>query len=106
MAFYSSQGGFQWQDQVDLPLTYTLSNDLLEHTRWIDPDRPQELMPEESLSVNQDPVVRRLVAEQEKWKRRFQGTATQQPGYRIIGRAIFNTRQRLRAALLKYVQER
>jgi len=75
-------------------------------TRWIDPDRPQELTPEESLSVNQDPVVRRLVAEREKWKRRFQGTATQQPGYRIIGRAIFNTRQRLRAALLKYVQER
>jgi hypothetical protein len=75
-------------------------------TRWIDPDRPQELTPEESLSVNEDPVVRRLVAEREKWKRRFQGTATQQPGYRIIGRAIFNTRQRLRAALLKHVQER
>jgi hypothetical protein len=61
-------------------------------TRWIDPGRPQELTPEESLSVNQDPVVCRLVAEREKWKRRFQGTATQQPGYRIIGRAIFNTR--------------
>jgi hypothetical protein len=75
-------------------------------TRWIDPDRPQELTPEEALSVNQDPVVRRLVAEREKWKRRFQGTATQQPGYRIIGRAIFNTRQRLRAARLKHVQER
>jgi Protein of unknown function (DUF3435) len=75
-------------------------------TRWIDPDRPQELTPEETLSVNQDPVVRRLVAEREKWKRRFRGTATQQPGYRIIGRAIFNTRQRLRAALLKHVQER
>jgi len=75
-------------------------------TRWIDPDRPQELTPEESLSVNQDPVVCRLVTEREKWKRRFQGTATQQPGYRIIGQAIFNTRQRLRAALLKYVQER
>ena len=75
-------------------------------TRWIDPDRPQELTPEESLSVNQDPAVRRLVAEREKWKRRFQGTATQQPGYQIIGRAIFNTRQRLRAALLKHVQER
>lgn len=75
-------------------------------TRWIDPDRPQELTPEESLSVNQDPVVCRLISEREKWKRRFQGTATQQPGYRIIGQAIFNTRQRLRAALLKYVQER
>jgi hypothetical protein len=51
-------------------------------------------------------VRRTLVAEREKWKRRFQGRATQQPGYRIIGRAIFNTRQRLRAALLKHVQER
>jgi len=75
-------------------------------TRWIDPDRPQELTLEESLSVNQDPVICRLVAAREKWKRRFQGTATQQPEYRIIGQAIFNTRQRLRAALLKYVQER
>jgi len=75
-------------------------------TRWIDPDRPQELTPEESWSVNQDPAVCRLVTEREKWKRRFQGTATQQPGYRIIGCAIFNTRQRLRAALLKHVQAR
>ncbi|KAG4443338.1 hypothetical protein IFR05_001127 [Cadophora sp. M221] len=72
----------------------------------IDPDRPQELKPEESLSINQDPIICRLVAEREKWKRRFQGTATQQPGYRIIGQAIFNTRQRLRAALLKHGQER
>jgi hypothetical protein len=40
-------------------------------TRWIDPDRPQELTPKESLSVNKDPVVRRLVIEREKWKRRF-----------------------------------
>jgi hypothetical protein len=75
-------------------------------TRWIDPDRPQELTLEQSLSVNQDPGIRSLVAERGKWKRRFQGTATQQPGYRILGRAIFNTRQRLRAALLKHFQDR
>jgi hypothetical protein len=74
-------------------------------TRWIDPDQSQELTLEEFLSVNQGPVIRRLVAEREKWKRRFQGTTTQQPGYQITGCAIFNTRQRLRAALLKYVQE-
>jgi hypothetical protein len=74
-------------------------------TRWIDPDRPQELTPEQSQSVNQDPDVRCLVAEREKWKRHFQGTVTQQPGYRIIGCAIFNTRQRLRAALLKHLQD-
>jgi hypothetical protein len=35
-------------------------------TRWIDLNRPQELTPKESLSVNQDPVVRRLIAEREK----------------------------------------
>ena len=46
-------------------------------TRWINPDRPQELTPEESLSVNQDPVVRRLVTEWEKWKRHFQDTVIQ-----------------------------
>lgn len=75
-------------------------------TRWIDPDRPQELTLEQSLSVNQDPDIRRLVVEREKWKRRFQGTATQQPGYRMLGQAIFNARQRLRAALLKHLQDR
>ncbi|KAH9204097.1 hypothetical protein DL95DRAFT_498649 [Leptodontidium sp. 2 PMI_412] len=58
-------------------------------TRWIDPDRPQELTPEESLSVNQDLVVCRLISEREKWKRRFQAR-----------------RHSSRAALLKYVQER
>jgi hypothetical protein len=40
-------------------------------TRWINLDRLQELTPEKSLSVNQDPVVRYLIAKREKWKRRF-----------------------------------
>ena len=40
-------------------------------TRWIDPDRPQELTLEQSLSLNQDPVVCRLIIKREKWKRRF-----------------------------------
>jgi hypothetical protein len=75
-------------------------------TRWIDPDRPQELTLEQSLSVNQDPYIRRLVGQREKWKRRFRGTATQQPGYRILSREIFNARQRQRVALLKQVQDR
>jgi len=75
-------------------------------TRWIDPDRPQELTLEQSLSVNLDPYICRLVAQREKWKRRFQGTATQQPGYRILSREIFNARQRQRVALLKQVQDR
>jgi hypothetical protein len=73
-------------------------------TRWIDPNRPQELTLEQSLSVNQDPYIRRLVAQRENWKRRFQGTATQQPGYRILSREIFNARQGQRSALLKQIQ--
>jgi hypothetical protein len=75
-------------------------------TRWIDPDRPQELTLEQSLSVSQHPYIRRLVAQREKWKHRFRGTATQQPGYRILSREIFNARQQHRAALLKQVQDR
>ena len=75
-------------------------------TRWIDPDRPQELTLEQSLSVNEDPYIHRLVAQREKWKRRFRGTVTQQPGYHILSREIFNARQRQRAALLKQVQGR
>jgi hypothetical protein len=31
-------------------------------TRWIDPNRPQELMLKQSLLVNQDPYICRLVA--------------------------------------------
>ncbi|TVY22339.1 hypothetical protein LHYA1_G009107 [Lachnellula hyalina] len=75
-------------------------------TRWIDPDRPQELTLKQSLSVNQDPYIRRVIRQREKWKRCFQGTgtATQQPGYRILGREISNTRQQLRSALLKRIQ--
>lgn len=73
-------------------------------TRWIDPNRPQELSLEESLSVNRDPYIRRLLAQREKWKQRFQGTVTKQSGYRILNTEIFNTRQRQRSALLKEVQ--
>ncbi|KAH0538662.1 hypothetical protein FGG08_004737 [Glutinoglossum americanum] len=62
-------------------------------TQWIDPDRPQEPTFEQSLTVNLDPYIRRLVAQREKWKRRFQGTATQQSGYRTLSREIFNARQ-------------
>jgi hypothetical protein len=36
----------------------------------IDPDRPQELTLEQSLSVNQDPYIRRLVAHRETFRAR------------------------------------
>ncbi|CAG8982679.1 hypothetical protein HYALB_00000958 [Hymenoscyphus albidus] len=75
-------------------------------TRWIDPDRPQELTLEQSLSVNQDLYISRLVIQREKWKRRFKGTVTQQPGYRILSCKIFNARQRQRVVALKQIQDR
>jgi hypothetical protein len=68
--------------------------------RWINPDRPQELTIEQFLSVNQHPRIRRLIAQQEKWKRRPQGKATEQPGYRALSREIVNEKQRQRCALL------
>jgi hypothetical protein len=75
-------------------------------TRWIDPNRPQELTLEQSLSVNQDPYICRLIAQRERWKKRFQSTATQHPKYQMLGREIFNARKRLRVALLKHLQDR
>lgn len=62
-------------------------------TRWIDPNRPQELTLEQFLLVNQDPYIGRIVAQRDERKRRFQGTATQQPGYRILSREVFNARK-------------
>ena len=74
-------------------------------TRWIDPDRPQELTLEQSQSVNEHPRIRQLVAQREKWKRRFVGRATKQPGYRILSREIVSERLRQRTALLKQLQK-
>lgn len=85
---------------------HTLMRAACRMSRWINPDRPQELTKEQSLSVNQHPRIRRLIAQREKWKRRPQGKATEQPGYRALSREIVNERQRQRCALLKQVQER
>jgi hypothetical protein len=75
-------------------------------TRWIDPNRPQELTVAQSLSVNQDPYILRLLAKREKWKRHFKHMATQQPGYRLLSLEIYNARKRQRVTLLKQVQDR
>jgi hypothetical protein len=75
-------------------------------SRWIDPDRPQDLTPEQSLSVNQHPCVCRLIAQREKWKRRFKGAITKPLGYSTPGCEIANERQLQRCALLKQVQAR
>jgi hypothetical protein len=70
-------------------------------TQWIDPDRLQELTLEQSQSVNEHPCIRQLVAQQKKWKRRFAGTATKHPSYRILSREIVSKRLRQRNTLLK-----
>jgi hypothetical protein len=70
-------------------------------SRWINPERPQELTQEETLSVNKDPDIRKLLARREELRCRFKGGATKEPIYQLIGREIFNERQRKRAALLK-----
>jgi hypothetical protein len=85
---------------------HTLMRAACRMSRWINPDRPQELTKEQSLPVNQHPRIRRLIAQREKWKRRPQGKATEQLGYRALSREIVNERQRQRCALLKQVQER
>src|SRR3954447_21324936 len=66
-------------------------------SRWINPDRPQELTEEQSLSVNKDPRIRQLLAQREELKCRFKSEATKQPIYQVLGREIFNERQQKRA---------
>ncbi|KAH8587509.1 hypothetical protein B0O99DRAFT_656371 [Bisporella sp. PMI_857] len=57
-------------------------------SRWINPDRPQELTEEQSSSVNTDPGIQQLLAR------------------RTQSKSHFNERQRQRAALLKQVQSK
>ena len=84
---------------------YEPQNDLMRAAcrmlRWVDPDRPQELTPEQSQSVNQNPRIRRLVKQREALKRDSPNIATNQPLYKTVNREIISERQRLRAALLK-----
>jgi hypothetical protein len=83
---------------------YELMRAACRMSRWISPDRPQELTDQQSFSVNSDPDIRKLLARREKLRGRFKGEATKQPIYQLLNRAIFNERQRKRAALLKEVQ--
>lgn len=75
-------------------------------TRWIDPDRPQSLSPEQAQSVDENPQLRQLLELRAKWNRRYKGTATKQAGYRSLSSEIFNLRQRLRVALLKQLRDK
>ena len=74
-------------------------------TRWIDPNRPQNLTREQSQSVDKHQRLRQLLAQRARWNRRFKGAATKQPGYASLSSDIVNLRQRLRAALLKKLRD-
>ncbi|KAI9765782.1 MAG: hypothetical protein M1839_005382 [Geoglossum umbratile] len=74
-------------------------------TRWIDPNRPQNLTREQSQSVDKHHRLRQLLAQRARWNRRFKGAATKQPGYGSLSSDIVNLRQRLRATLLKKLRD-
>ena len=74
-------------------------------SRLINPDRPQELTTKQSLSVNQHPRLRKLAAQRERLKLRFERKATEQPAYKALCREITNERQRQRSALRKQVKK-
>ncbi|KAI9769856.1 MAG: hypothetical protein M1840_003850 [Geoglossum simile] len=74
-------------------------------TRWIDPNRPQNLTREQSQSVDKHHRLRQLLAQRARWNCRFKGAATKQPRYGSLSSDIVNLRQRLRAALLKKLRD-
>lgn len=75
-------------------------------TRWIDPNRPQSLSPEQLQAVDNHPLLRKYLTQRARWNQRYKGTATKRAGYRRLSCEIANLRQRLRAARLKQVRER
>jgi hypothetical protein len=64
-------------------------------SRWIDPDRPRHLTPEQSASVNQNPRIQKLLRRQNKCK----GKRSKEEEYEKLGKEIRNEKQRLRYTL-------
>lgn len=75
-------------------------------SRWIDPDRPWGLTSEQAESVNNDPIIRSLIQDRERLRRRLKSTASKHPKYQELNRRIASERERLRAALLVEIQEK
>ena len=65
-------------------------------SRWIDPERPRKLTPEQSASVNENPEIQKLLIRQTK----LRGKVSRKEEYKEIGKQIRNERQRLRHNLL------
>ncbi len=68
-------------------------------SRWIDPERPRFLTPEQSQSVDRDPRIRKLLRQQEKLN------SKRSSEYKDLQRNIRNEKQRLRHALLKSTRQ-
>jgi hypothetical protein len=83
---------------------YELMRAACRMSRWINPDRPQELTDEKTLSVNKNPRICQLLACRVELKQRFKGKATKNPSYQALSQEIINERQRQRAVLLKQTQ--
>ncbi|RYN85694.1 hypothetical protein AA0119_g13215 [Alternaria tenuissima] len=68
-------------------------------SRWIDPERPRFLTPEQSQSVDQHPQIRKLLRQQQKLNSKLS------PEYKELQRNIRNEKQRLRHALIKSIRQ-
>jgi hypothetical protein len=80
---------------------YELMRAACRMSRWINPDRPQELTDKETSSIDKDPDICQLLARRSMLKDHYKGMATKKTSYKVLGREIINARQRKRAALLK-----
>ncbi|KAF2012894.1 hypothetical protein BU24DRAFT_425506 [Aaosphaeria arxii CBS 175.79] len=70
-------------------------------SRWIDPDRPRRLTPEQSATVNDDLQIQELLRRQEKYSR----IPSRQEKYKEIGKRVRNRRQQLRRELRNCIRE-
>jgi hypothetical protein len=68
-------------------------------SRWIDPERPRFLTPEQSQSVDQDPRIRRLLRQQKKMKSKLS------PEYKELQKQIRNEKQHLRYVLRRRIRQ-
>src|SRR5437016_5323564 len=75
-------------------------------SRWIDPDRPWGLTSEQADSVKNDSLIRSILDERKRLQQRIKGKVTEVRRYQELNRRMLSERQRLRAALLKEIQEK
>ncbi|KAF1809568.1 C2H2 finger domain protein [Eremomyces bilateralis CBS 781.70] len=72
-------------------------------SRWIDPNRPWGLTAEQADSVNQTPLIRSLLQDRDRLKRRY---SPKHIKYIEHNKRIISEKQRLRASLLADIQEK